>query len=122
MIDIDNKGSISLRKLNRVILGTTTRTFPCKFPHPDTGIVWTIDEDNCVCIEEIEPYSTASKSPMLTQNLRVRKVQDVEIPPMNSSSLSYVRRELVRLGDSELTMHFQEPELVINSFNCMLGN
>lgn len=121
MIDIDNRGSISLRKLNRVILGSAERLFLCSFPHPDTGIVWTIDEDKCACIGEIEPHSIASKSPILTLNLRVRKVQEVLIPSKDSTSLSQVHRELVRLGENELTMEFLEPAMVVNSFNCMLG-
>lgn len=121
MIDIDNEGTINLRKLNRVLLGSTTRYFTCEFSHPDSGIVWSVDEEKCACINEIEPHSIASKTPSLVQKLRVHKIEGINIPLYNPSSLSMVHRELVRMGDSELSIEFLEPVLIINAYNCMLG-
>ena len=37
MMDVDNGGSISLRELNRVLMGDAVRFLNCDFEHPDTG-------------------------------------------------------------------------------------
>lgn len=43
IMDIDHSGTISLREINRMLLGDMSATFLINFDHPDTGIVWGID-------------------------------------------------------------------------------
>ena len=68
MMDVDGGGSISLRELNRVMMGDSQRYISCDFGHPDTGIIFGLDEENCVIIADIETDSMASKYPFLIWN------------------------------------------------------
>ena len=52
-------------------MGDTFRTFEKRFPHPDTGLMFGSDDDDCVVITDIEPKSPASMDPFLNVGLQV---------------------------------------------------
>ena len=120
MMDVDNGGSISLRELNRVLMGDAIRFLTCDFDHPDSGIVWGLDEENCTVISSIEQHSQAVKYPFLVKKMKLYKIDDVLIPQNTSSSLEFVYQELLRHHDEPVQLVFLEPIIIINQFSCML--
>lgn len=120
MMDVDNGGSISLRELNRVLMGDAERFLTCDFEHPDTGIVWGLDEDNCVVITSIEQHSHAIKFPFLVKKMKLYKIDDAKVPQYNPGALEFVYQELLRHHDEPVSLVFLEPVIIINQFSCML--
>jgi hypothetical protein len=119
-MDVDNGGSISLRELNRVLMGDSVRHLTCDFSHPDTGLTWGLDEENCVIITSIEAHSLAVKFPFLVKKMKISKVDDVVIPQHRESSLQLVYQELLKHHDEPVTLEFLEPIIIINQFSCIL--
>ena len=97
MIDIDGGGTITIRELKRVMSGSSVRYFSCEFAHPDAGIVWGLDEEQCVCIDVIEHHSLASNDPSLTRHLRIHSINEIVIPLHNPRSLNILHYELIKL-------------------------
>lgn len=120
MMDVDGGGSISLRELNRILMGEVIRFVSCDFDHPDTGIVYGLDEENCAAIIEIEAMSSASQFPFLIERMRLHKINDLVIKQHDRKSLDTVYKELLRIHDEPLTLTFHEPVLIINKFSCAI--
>ena len=120
-MDIDGGGSISLRELNRVMMGDMQRYVTCDFSHPDTGIIFGVDEEQCVMIASIEAESMASKYPFLIPRMRLHRVNaNFYVKPYDARSLQAVYQQLLRLHDEPVALEFYEPIIVINKFSCML--
>lgn len=120
MMDVDGGGSISLRELNRVLMGEVIRFVSCDFDHPDTGIVFGLDEENCVAIIDIEPRSAAAAFPFLIERMRLYQIDDIVVKQHDKKSLQAVYEELLRIHDEPLTFSFHEPILIINKFSCAI--
>jgi hypothetical protein len=121
MMDIDGGGSISLREMNRVMMGDAQRFVSSSFSHPDTGIIFGLDEESCVIISSVEAESMASRYPFLIPRMRLHRInEEFYVPQFNSRSLPAVLQELLRLHDEPVTLEFMEPIVVINRFSCML--
>ncbi len=86
-MDTDNSGSISLREINKLLMGDVYRSFTIDFEHPDTGIMWGLDSDNCVAVTDVEPHSPAADVTNLIRGLRLLRVNDVEIPQHDPKSI-----------------------------------
>jgi hypothetical protein len=119
-MDIDNSGSVSLRELNRVLMGDVEQFISCEFSHPDTGILWEMDDENCVTIASIENNSPASKFPFLIPKMKLAKINNTIIPQNNEKSLQQVYTELLKLRNGSATLEFLEPALIINKFCCWI--
>jgi hypothetical protein len=120
MMDIDGGGSISLRELNRVLMGEVVRFVSCAFEHPDSGLLFGLDEENCVIVSEIESDSIARKFPFLVTRMRLFRMNDFKVKLYEAKSLQKVYQELVKLGDDPVELDFVEPLIVINKFSCVL--
>ena len=120
MMDSDNGGSISLREVNRVMMGDSVRYVTMNFEHPDTGVVWALDEDNCVIIASVEPYSLGAAEPILVENMRLVRINNSEIPLHDPRALSLLYRKLVQCDTSPIELEFLEPILILNQYNYML--
>ena len=120
MMDVDGGGSISLRELYRVLLGEVTRHVGCTFAHPDSGIFWGVDEENCVIVQQIEEASLAGNFPFLIERMRVFSINGVEIPLYDPKAIEQVYSELLKLYEEPVEMQFREPLLIINKFSCVL--
>eukprot|EP01038_Epipyxis_sp_PR26KG_P005825 gene5825-8032_t len=120
MMDVDHGGSISLREINRMLLGDIDKYLACRFDHPDTGIIWGLDSEKCVIISSIEENSEASKLPYLIKNMKLVKINDLTIQKGNSKSLQLVFQQLLKLSDESVNLEFLEPILIINKFSCKL--
>ncbi|KAJ1436856.1 hypothetical protein B484DRAFT_416735, partial [Ochromonadaceae sp. CCMP2298] len=120
MMDVDGGGSISLREIYRVLMGDAERFVSCDFDHPDTGIIWGLDDENCVIITEIEAGSQAASYPFLTSRMRIQSINDEVIARGNPVSLEKVYQLLLRLHDDAVTLEFEEPIIVVNRFSCIL--
>lgn len=120
-MDIDGGGSISLRELNRVMMGDMQRYVTCEFKHPDTGIIFGVDEEQCVMITSIEPDSMASKYPFLIPRMRLHRINsNFYVKPYDARALQAVYQQLLRLHDEPVALEFYEPIIVLNKFSCML--
>jgi hypothetical protein len=120
MMDIDGGGSISLRELSRVLMGEVVRFVSCSFEHPDSGILFGLDEESCVIISEIESDSVALRFPFLITRMRLFRINDFKIRQNDAKYLQKVYQELVKLGDDPVEMDFIEPLIVVNKFSCVL--
>jgi len=121
IMDLDNSGLISLRELRRVLTGTTARsTLSVHFDHPDVGIIWNLDRDNCVVIESIEAKSPASAHPEVIQGLMLLRVNNTPVTPYDPSSLQVLHKELIELHDDPMELEFVEPLFIINKFTTAL--
>eukprot|EP00981_Chlorochromonas_danica_P014681 scaffold8581_cov181-Ochromonas_danica.AAC.3 len=120
MMDVDGGGTVSLRELNRVLMGEVIRFVSADFDHPDTGLVFGLDEENCVVIVTIEERSAASAVPFLIERMRLHAINEKLIKPHNKKSLTFLYEELLRINDDALTLSFDEPILIINKFCCAL--
>ena len=120
VIDTNNAGTITLRELKRCLMGDTFRTFPKDFDHPDTGIIFGLDEDDCVVISGIEPSSPASLDPFLNLGLHLWSINGVLIPPHRKESLILTNKQLVSLFDDAVRFEFVEPILIVTKFSNML--
>lgn len=120
MMDVDGGGSISLRELNRVLMGEVIRFVSCFFEHPDSGMVFGLDEENCVCITEIEAKSAASAFPFLIERMRLHTINNYIVKQYDRKALQAVYEELLRLHDEPMKLTFHEPMLIINQFSCAL--
>jgi Ca2+-binding EF-hand superfamily protein len=120
MMDVDSGGSISLRELYRVLMGDATRYVSCDFEHPDSGIVWGLDEENCVAIMSIEEGSLALNFPFLIQRMRLNAINGEVIPQHNPKALDMVYEMLLKLHEDPVTLQFVEAIIVINKFSCVL--
>lgn len=120
MMDADHGGSVTLREINRVMMGESVRYVKIQFSHPDTGIIWALDTDKCVVVGSMEPFSLASQEPILVENMRLVRINDTAIPIKNANSLRLVYQTLVQLKNSEVEFEFLEPIIILNKFNFML--
>lgn len=118
MMDVDGGGSISLREINRVLMGETIRFVSVKFEHPDTGILFGVDEEQCVYIADFERESVASEHPTLVKRMRLHRVNNYKVKQKSAKELHRVFEELLRLGDDEVELEFYEPVIIINKFSC----
>lgn len=117
IMDVDNGGSISLRELKRCVMGDISDTLVINFDHPDCGIVWGYDEDNCIIVEKVEENSPASLINFIVPRLRLVKFNDHKVPPNDKSFLKTLYRELFRLIDEPIVLEFKEPVLILNKFS-----
>jgi hypothetical protein len=119
LMDVDNSGFISLRELRRVLTGhSANNLLLAEFPHPDVGIIWNLDQDDCVCIDFIEDKSPASLNRDLINGLILMRINDTIIPPYESHSLQLLQNELIRIHDHNVEFEFVEP-LVCSSTSIM---
>ena len=110
LMDVDNSGFISLRELRRVLTGHSAHSLLlAEFPHPDVGIIWNLDHDDCVCIAHIEDKSPASLNPDLINGLILMRINQTTIPPYNRRSLQILQDELIRIHDQDIELEFVEP-------------
>jgi len=117
IMDVDNGGSISLRELKRCVMGDISDTLEISFDHPDCGIVWGVDEDNCIIVDRVEENSPASLINFLVPRLRLVKFNGKNVPPHDKSFLQYIYKELFKLIDESITLEFKEPVLIFNKFS-----
>jgi len=119
-MDVDNGGSITLRELYRVLMGDAIRYVSCDFSHPDSGIVWGLDEEACVAIMDIEEGSLALNFPFLILRMRIHSINGTVIPQHDPKSLELVYEQMLRLHEDPVTLEFIEPIIVVNKFSCVL--
>jgi len=117
IMDVDNGGSISLRELKRCVMGDISDTLAISFDHPDCGIVWGYDEDNCIIVEKVEENSPASLINFIVPRLRLVKFNGRDVPPNDKSFLQSIYKELFRLIDEPIMLEFKEPVLIFNKFS-----
>jgi len=120
MMDVDGGGTISLRELKRVLMGDDDRYVTCDFTHPDTGIVWRLDEEDCVCIDSIEQDSSAMLFPFLITRMRIHRINRQKIHLYDPSQLQALYQILLQLGSTPVEIEFVEPIIIINKFSKML--
>jgi hypothetical protein len=120
MMDVDNGGSVTLRELYRVLMGDAIRYVGCEFAHPDSGIVWGLDEESCVSIMDIEDASSALSFPFLILRMRLHSINGQIIPQHDPKSLELVYQLLLQLHEDPVTFEFIEPIIVVNKFSCVL--
>ena len=120
IIDTNSGGCVTLRELKRCLMGDTFRTFSKKFDHPDTGIVFGLDEDDCVVVQAIEPGSPAALDPYMQTGLQLWEINGIKIPPHDSTSLKKTHEELISLYDDPVHFEFVEPVLIITKFSNWL--
>ena len=109
MMDVDGGGTISLRELKRVLMGDDDRYVTCDFTHPDTGIVWRLDEEDCVCIDSIEQDSSAMLFPFLITRMRIHRINRQKIHLYDPSQLQALYQILLQLGSTPVEIEFVEP-------------
>lgn len=109
-----------MRELKRVLMGEAVRYVSADFDHPDTGIVFGLDEEQCVIIVDIEADSAAARFPFLIQKMRLYRINDFQVRLHNEKALNEVLQELLRLHDTELVLEFYEPTIIVNKFSCYL--
>ena len=51
IMDIDGSGNVDLREIKRVLMSDMERIMEDSFDHADCGIIWGLDEQNCVVIK-----------------------------------------------------------------------
>lgn len=116
LMDVDNSGFISLRELRRVLTGHSAHSvLLAQFEHPDVGIVWNLDQDDCVSISQIEDKSPASLNRDLTVGLILLRINNLTLEPYNRYSLQLLQNELIRIHDQNIELEFVEP-LVSNLY------
>ena len=120
IIDANSGGCVTLRELKRCLMGDTFRTFSKKFDHPDTGIIFGLDEDDCVVVQAIEPGSPAALDPYMQTGLQLWEVNGANIAPHNHASLQKAQEELISLYDDPVHFEFVEPVLIITKFSNKL--
>jgi hypothetical protein len=110
LMDVDNSGFISLRELRRVLTGhSANNLLLVEFSHPDVGIVWNLDHDDCVHIAHIEDKSPASLNRDLINGLILMRINETIIPPYDAQSLQLLQSELIRIHDQPVELEFVEP-------------
>lgn len=109
IMDVDNSGLVSLRELERVLMGDTLRTIVVEFDHPDSGIIWNLDADECVAIQRIETSSPASRKSELINGLRLLRVNQTPMQLYQSHSLEVLHKELIKVHDDYVDYEFIEP-------------
>eukprot|EP01041_Mallomonas_annulata_P011766 gene11766-24666_t len=120
MIDTDHSGRISLDELRYVLNGDRLKTIVVPFPHPDVGIIWGLDEDSCVIIQEIEVGSPAILNENIFLGLRLIRINNVDIPKYSEESLDIVDETINEIFDKPVEFTFVEPLLVVSSFTADL--
>lgn len=120
IMDTNAGGSITLREIKRVLTGDTDTTLTARFDHPDTGILWMLDGDNCVAIDRCEQFSPASYNPFLIHGLRIVSINDLPIPQRDPNAFTILYNEILRLHDEPCVFEFIEPPIIISQFSCML--
>ena len=103
MMDVDGGGSISLREINRVLMGETVRYVTVTFDHPDTGILFGLDEEKYVYIAEFERESVASQHPTLVRHMRLFRMNNYKLKPKVPKELHRVHQELLRVSTHDKT-------------------
>lgn len=119
-MDTDNSGSISLREINKLLMGDVFRSFTIEFDHPDTGIKWGYDSENCVAVTDVEPHSPAEDVTNLIRGLRVLRLNETTIPQHDSRSMELLYQKLISIYQEKTEFEFLEPLFYINTFTCML--
>jgi hypothetical protein len=102
-------------------MGDTIRTITVQFDHPDAGIIWNLDEDNCVVIQQIEKNSPADGISELINGLRLLRINNKPITLYDRKSLDTLQNELVKLHEEEMELEFLEP-LVCCEIENLLSN
>ena len=100
--------------------GGTERYVTIDFEHPDTGIVWGLDEDNSVAVKSMEAHSSASRQPLLVEHMKLVRINDLKLELKNPHSLTKLYRKLVQLNHTRLELEFLEPIIILNKFNNIL--
>lgn len=117
LMDVDNSGFISLRELRRVLTGHNAHSLLlAKFDHPDVGIIWNLDEDDCVCISHIEDKSPASLNRDLINGLILMRINQTMIPPYDRRSLQLLHDQLIKIHDQDIELEFVEPLVIFYYF------
>jgi hypothetical protein len=120
IMDVDNSGCITIRELQRLLMGQFTKFMHLDFPHPDTGIIWGLDHENCVVIKDIEPLSPASKRLDILVGMRLKQVNSEPLPKGNKVGLKILHKELIRTGHGPVHFEFYEPFYLITKFTTHL--
>ncbi len=108
-MDVDNSGQVSLRELRRVLAGETLRTITVEFDQTDCGIIWNLDEDDCVIIKSIEKSSPADGVSELINGLRLLRINSTPIQLYEKKSLQVLQNEFIKLHDDKMELEFLEP-------------
>ena len=118
IVDFDNAGSINPRKLFKLLFGDFINTFTAVFTHQDTGVVWGLDEDDQVCIAQLEDGSPASLLPTLVDKLRLLRVNNLKVPPLGGgvTAIRTVRAAIKQIRRGKVIFEFLEPSLTISPF------
>lgn len=120
IMDVDGGGSITLREVNRVLMGESTRFFTVRFDHPDVGITWGVDHENSVVITTIEHNSPASQVASLIIGLKLTSINDRPVLQNGKLSLHDAVLFLLQLHSDPVEFEFLEPTLIITPFTCYL--
>lgn len=119
-MDIDNSGSVSLRELSRILMGDVYRTNIVSFNHPDTGIIWELDHEDCVIVGEMDPDSPSAQEMQLCKYLRLASFNNVPIPPNDKSSLEKTYQAILLAGNGPVSFETVEPIVILSPFSCVL--
>jgi hypothetical protein len=121
IMDVDHGGSISRRELNRVLMGDLYQTAVVHSEHPDSGIVWSLDHENCVVVDSVDPDSPLIDDPTLVKGLRLIRINDRKIPFHDPQALKLFYKYMLMLDDVPIELEFEEPLIIITEFSNMLN-
>lgn len=120
IMDVDNSGCITIRELQRLLMGQFSKTMPLDFDHPDSGIVWGLDKKNNVIVQSIEKESPASKHFDIIPGFKLKKVNSVLLTQENKVGLKELHKELIRSGHGAIHYEFFEPFFLISKFTVSI--
>ena len=122
IMDIDGSGNVDLREIKRVLMSDMERIMEDSFDHADCGIIWGLDEQNCVVIKSVEKFSPATKRRYLLPGLRLKTINDKEIPLNGGKkSLDLVHKMILRTGPEDpLNMIYYEPLFILSPYTNVI--
>lgn len=115
-------GSINSTKLFKLLFGDFVNTFACEFLHSDSGIVFGLDYEKKIVIESLEELSPSSEFSILTNGLRLLKINDENILDFGFGflALKKVRKIITKINKNKIKFEFLEPTLSITKFSNIL--
>ena len=138
MMDKDLSGKISFQEFREVLLGENIERTYIEFDYADCGIIWELDEDNCVVLKGVEKGSPAESTSQLVRGLKLLQINDELVPQHDPSALEFVTSLLEDIYDDPVSLEFLHPlviyfyslvqfiltnhfsQIVINSFSAIL--
>jgi hypothetical protein len=121
IMDVDHGGTISRRELNRVLMGDLYQTAVVHSAHPDSGIIWTLDHENCVVVDSVDQDSPLIDDPTLVKGLRLLRINDRKISQRDPNSLRLLYKYMLQLNEEPIELEFEEPLVIITEFSNMLN-